>query len=44
MFASVFVGTDLSAASDGLIACLCGLHSLGTRDVTLVHALLLNLL
>lgn len=39
MFASVLVGTDLSAASDGLIACLRGLHDLGTREVTLVHAL-----
>ncbi len=39
MFASVLVGTDLSAASDGLLACLRGLHGLGTREVTLVHAL-----
>lgn len=39
MFASVLVGTDLTAASDGLITCLRGLKSLGTREVTLVHAL-----
>ena len=39
MFATVLIGTDLSAASDRLIACLPGLHGLGTREVILVHAL-----
>jgi len=39
MFTRIVVATDLSAASDRVIACLRGLKPLGARQAVLVHAL-----
>lgn len=39
MFTTIVVATDLSAASDRMIACLPGLKPLGAARVHLVHAL-----
>jgi len=39
MFSHILVATDLSAASDRVIACLPGLKPLGVKRVHLVHAL-----
>jgi nucleotide-binding universal stress UspA family protein len=39
MFTTIVVATDLSAASDRVIACLPGLKPLGAKRVHLVHAL-----
>jgi len=38
MFQTIAIATDLSEASDMVIACLRGLHDLGTRKVVLAHA------
>lgn len=38
MFAKVLIATDLSPASDAMLSCADSLHSLGTRDVALLHA------
>lgn len=39
MFTKIVVASDLSAASDRVIACLRGLKPLGARQAVLVHAL-----
>jgi len=39
MFTKIVVATDLSSASDRVIACLRGLKPLGARQAVLVHAL-----
>ncbi len=39
MFTKIVVATDLSTASDRVIACLRGLKPLGARQAVLVHAL-----
>jgi hypothetical protein len=39
MFTKIVVATDLSAASDRVLACLPGLKPLGAKSVHLVHAL-----
>ena len=43
MFSKVLVATDLSPASDAVLDCLDGLHSLGTREVTLLHVIFVHL-
>lgn len=43
MFSKVLVATDLSPASDAVLDCLDGLKSLGTREVTLLHAIFVHL-
>lgn len=43
MFSKVLVATDLSPASDAVLDCLDGLHSLGAREVTLLHVIFVHL-
>lgn len=43
MFSKVLIATDLSAASDLVLDCLDGLHSLGAREVTLLHVIFVHL-
>ena len=39
MFNKAIVATDLSPASEGVLECLKGVMSLGTRKIVLVHAM-----